>query len=143
MRPAKLDLHAPGSDIVMVAFGFHVVLIAYLIFKSTFLPRIPGVWLAIVGLCYLTNSFANFLSPLFAARLLPYILVPGAVEMLLALWLLVMGVNVQRWREQASAAVEPREESTCLINALIYPVSPFQTRLDSSILFIYPRTGRP
>ena len=100
----SLNLHAQGSNIVMVAFGFHVILIGYLIFRSTFLPRILGVWLAIAGLCYLTNSFANFLSPLFAAHLLPYILIPGVVEILLALWLFVMGVNVQRWKEQASAA---------------------------------------
>ena len=90
----------------MVAFGFHVILIGYLIFRSTFLPRFLGVWLAIAGVCYLTNSFANFLSPEFAAHLLPYILFPGAVEIVLALWLLVRGVNVQRWKEQASAAVE-------------------------------------
>ena len=43
---------------------------------------------------YLTNSFANFLSPEFEAHLLPYILFPGAVEIVLALWLLVRGVNV-------------------------------------------------
>jgi Domain of unknown function (DUF4386) len=102
----SLNLHAQGSNIVMVAFGFHVILIGYLIFKSTFLPRILGVWVAIAGLCYLTNSFANFLSPLFAAHLLPYILIPGVVEILLALWLCVMGVNVQRWNEQSSTAGE-------------------------------------
>jgi hypothetical protein len=101
-----LNWHDQGSNIVMVAFGFHVILIGYLIFRSTFLPRFLGVWLAIAGVCYLTNSFANFLSPEFEAHLLPYILFPGAVEIVLALWLLVMGVNVQRWREQASAAVE-------------------------------------
>jgi len=64
------------------------------------------VWLAIAGVCYLTNSFANFLSPLFAVHLLPYILIPGVVELLLALWLFVMGVNVQQWNEQASAGGE-------------------------------------
>jgi Domain of unknown function (DUF4386) len=99
-----LNLHAQGSNIVMVAFGFHVILIGYLIFRSTFLPRILGVLMAIAGVCYLTNSFANFLSPEFAAHLVPYILIPGGVEIVLALWLLVMGVNAQRWKEQASAA---------------------------------------
>jgi hypothetical protein len=42
----------------------------------------------------------------FAAHLLHYILIPGAVEILLALWLFAMGVNVQRWKEQASTAAE-------------------------------------
>ena len=103
---AFLNLHAQGSNIVMVAFGFHVILIGSLIFRSTFLPRMLGVWLAIAGVCYLTNSFANFLSPEFAAHLSPYILIPGMVEIVLALWLVVMGVNAQRWKEQARAAGE-------------------------------------
>ena len=103
---AFLNVHAQGSNIVMVAFGCHVILIGYLIFRSTFLPRILGVRLAIAGVCYLINSFANFLSPEFAAHLSPYILIPGVVEIVLALWLFVMGVNAQRWKEQASAAEE-------------------------------------
>jgi hypothetical protein len=101
-----LNLHSQCSNIVMVAFGFHVILVGYLIFRSTFLPRFLGVWLATAGVCYLTNSFANFLSPEFAAHLLPYILFPGTVEIVLALWLLVRGVNVQRWKALASAAVQ-------------------------------------
>jgi hypothetical protein len=62
------------------------------------------VLLAFAGLCYLTNSFANFLSPAFAAHLFPYILTPCFVaELSLCLWLLVIGVNVPKWREKASA----------------------------------------
>ena len=61
-----------------------------------------GVLLAISGLCYLINSFANFVSPAFAANLVPYILVLGGAELLLALWLVVVGLNLQRWKEQAS-----------------------------------------
>ena len=93
-----------GFYIGMVLFGCYNLLIGYLIFQSTFLPRILGLLLAISGLCYLVNSFANFLSPGFAAHLLPYILIPGLAELLLALWLVVIGVNVPRWKEQAGAA---------------------------------------
>jgi hypothetical protein len=99
-----LKLHAQGYNIAMVLFGSYNLLIGYLIFRSTFMPRILGVLLAFSGLCYETNCFANFLSPGFAAHLVPYILAPGVAELLLALWLVVMGVNVQRWNEQAGAA---------------------------------------
>jgi hypothetical protein len=42
------------------------------------------------------------MSPGFEAHLVPYILIPGLAELLLALWLVVFGVNTERWREQAS-----------------------------------------
>jgi Domain of unknown function (DUF4386) len=97
-------LHAQGVNISLVLFGSYNLLIGYLIIRSTFLPRILGALLAISGICYLINSFANILSPAFAAQLVPYILLPGGAELLLALWLVVFGVNAQRWQEQASAA---------------------------------------
>jgi len=53
---------------------------------------------------YLTNSFASFLSPAFAAHLFRYTLILGVGEILLPLWLLAIGMNAQRWKEQASAA---------------------------------------
>lgn len=101
----SLTLHGLGYNVGLVFFGFHCLLIGYLIYRSGFLPRILGALLAIAGLCYLTNSFANFLSPTFARLLFPWILLPGVpAEWGLALWLLVIGVNVQRWKERASAA---------------------------------------
>ena len=103
-----LKLSAEGLNICMVFFGFYCFLIGYLIFRSTFLPRIIGVLLIIAGLCYLTNSFATFIVPAFAAHLYPYILIPGIAELLLAFWLLLIGVNAQRWTQQASAAGEPQ-----------------------------------
>jgi Domain of unknown function (DUF4386) len=67
----SLRLHALGYNICLVFFGFACLLLGYLICRSTFLPRILGALMAIAGLCYLTNSFANFLSPPFAAHLFP------------------------------------------------------------------------
>jgi hypothetical protein len=106
MAYTALKLHALGYNICLVSFGFTCLLIGYLICRSVFLPRILGVLMAIAGLCYLTNSFANFLSPAFACPLFPWILLtafPG--EFGLMLWLIVKGVNVQRWKEQASLSL--------------------------------------
>ena|SRR5208283_689983 len=87
-----------GVNIGLGFHGLYWLLIGYLIFKSTFLPRILGVLTAIAGLCWLT-----FLSPSLENYVSPYNLASGVlVEGLVMLWLLVMGVNVQRWREQAS-----------------------------------------
>ena len=95
-----LQLHAQAASIYMVFFGCYCLLIGYLIFRSTFLPRILGVLMAIAGLCWLT-----FLSPPLANYLSPYILALGILgEGLLCLWLLMMGVNVPRWKGQASSA---------------------------------------
>jgi hypothetical protein len=91
---------APPHINNLVFFGFYCLLIGYLIFRSTFLPRILGVLMAIGGLGWLT-----FLSPPLANYLSPYNLAPGILgEGSLTLWLLVVGVNEQRWKEQAGAA---------------------------------------
>ncbi len=104
-----LNLNGHAFSIGMVFFGFYCLLIGYLIFRSTFIPRIVGILMALAGLGHLIGMLANFLSPAFANQLFPYILWPGPLgEGSLTLWLLVMGVNASRWKEQASAAMESR-----------------------------------
>ncbi|WP_213804430.1 DUF4386 domain-containing protein [Granulicella sp. dw_53] len=97
----SLQLFERGFAIALVFFGFYCLLFGYLIFRSTFFPRVIGVLLALEGVCYLINSFANFVAPAFAARFFSYLMVFGLAEVLLCGWLLVRGVNVERWREQA------------------------------------------
>jgi hypothetical protein len=96
-----LKLYGQCFNISFVFFGFYCLLIGYLIFRSSFLPRILGAGMAFAGLGWLT-----FLSPALAHHLVPYILAAGIGEISLTLWLLVAGVNAQRWKEQASAARE-------------------------------------
>ena len=93
-----LKLNGQAYDIGLVFFGFWCVLIGYLIFRSTFLPRIIGVLEVLAGLGYLTLLW----QPL-AHYLYPYNLaLAGPGEISLLLWLLVKGVNVPKWKEQAS-----------------------------------------
>jgi len=102
-----LSFQSRGYTLCLVYFGFACVFLGILIYRSTFLPRVLGVLMAIAGLCYVTSSFARLISPTFASHLFPYILFPGALgEWSLALWLLVRGVNMQRWEEKASVAVQ-------------------------------------
>ena len=97
----KLNQYAYNIDLVF--FGLWCVLTGYLIFRSTFLPRILGVLLAISGLGWVTYLYP----PLAYYLFMPYIAVASALgEIPLELWLIVMGVNAQRWKEQASAARE-------------------------------------
>jgi hypothetical protein len=91
-----LNLSAQASSIALVFFGLFLLLIGYLIFRSTFLPRILGVLIALAGAGWLT-----FLLPPFANHLSTPIEVLGVLaEASLMLWLLVIGVNTQRWAER-------------------------------------------
>jgi len=106
-----LRLHTLTYDLAMAFFGVFAILIGCLVLRSAFVPRVLGVLMVIDGLGYLTFSFATFLSPPFAARLYPYVPMVTALlgEASLMLWLLVRGVNAQRWEEQATAAAGQRE----------------------------------
>jgi uncharacterized protein DUF4386 len=91
-----LRLRAQAYSISLVFFGFSCLLIGYLIFRSTFLPRIVGALMGFAGLAWLT-----FLSPPLAQHLSPYIVAPGLLgEGTLTVWLLMIGLDVPRWKDR-------------------------------------------
>jgi hypothetical protein len=94
-----LKLQGDGYSICLLFFGIACAALGWLILKSELIPRAIGWMLAIAGACYLVNSLAGFLAPALAAMLFPLILVPAAIaELVLALWLLVKGVDAAKWR---------------------------------------------
>lgn len=100
----SLDLHESGYGIGLIFFGFTCLITGYLMFKSGYFPRIIGIMQIIAGLSYLINSFAQILSPAFAAGLFPAIVVPAFIgELATCLWLLIKGLNVQKWNERVGA----------------------------------------
>jgi len=96
--------HADGYGVALLVLGFCLLVHGYLIFTSTFLPRVLGLLIQLAGLSYLANSFALVLAPAIASRLFPLILLPAFVgELSLSLWLLVKGVDAGKWRALAPA----------------------------------------
>jgi len=92
-----LNMTAQVGNIALVFDGLFLLVLGYLILRSTFLPRILGGLVALAGLAWLA-----FLAPPLAKDLSTYVEVVGAVaEAALMLWLLVKGVNSQRWNQQA------------------------------------------
>ena len=91
-------LDAQGTLVSLVFFGLYCSFIGYLMFRSSFFPRVLGMLMVLAGLCYLIYTTASFLSPPLAARLSTFILYPCILgKAALALWLVVFGVNAEKW----------------------------------------------
>lgn len=87
----------------LVFFGLWCLLTGFLIFRSSFLPRILGILLAISGLGWLMFFYPPLANRLF----MPYIAGASAIgEIPLELWLIVAGVNSERWMVQAATTVD-------------------------------------
>ena len=105
MAMLSVRSHTAGFGIALIFFGVECVILGYLIYRSGYMPRVIGVLMAIAGVCYVVNSFALLLSPPLASRLFPAILMPSLIaELSLALWLLVKGVNAEKWDQHVHSA---------------------------------------
>lgn len=103
-----VNLSHQTFNVYLIFFGLWCVLAGYLIFNSTFMPRILGVLLVLDGLGWMT-----YLWPPFAASIFPVIaIVAGFAELPLQLWLIVFGVDSRRWTERARAADETGPDRT-------------------------------
>jgi uncharacterized protein DUF4386 len=105
---ALVPIGTQAPTVSFIFFGLHCLLVGHLIIRSTFLPRVVGALMMFGGLGWLTFSLSTLLSPPLARSLSPYVMFPGILgEATLTFWLLVKGVNVQRWNEQAAGEWRP------------------------------------
>jgi hypothetical protein len=96
-----LEAQSWGYELGLVFFGLHLTVLGYLVYRSGFLPRVLGVLLVASAIGYFANSGAVFLLPEYADVLAPVVVVTALIgELPLTLWLLIKGVDVERWRER-------------------------------------------
>ncbi len=93
-----LELRETGLVIAQIFWGLWLFPFGYLVFKSGYIPRILGVLLIIAGFGYLIDFVTFFLFPNFDVAINMY---TGWAELLLCLWLLIKGVNVEQWEKRA------------------------------------------
>lgn len=93
-----------GYELGLMFFALHLFALGYLVYRSEFLPRFLGVLLVVSGIGYVANSFAVFIVPDMADATATAVIVAALIgELPLTLWLLIKGVNADRWEERASA----------------------------------------
>jgi uncharacterized protein DUF4386 len=99
MTTLAMKAHIFGFGIVLLLFGPFFFVTGYLIFKSRYLPKLIGVLYQLAGLAYMFNGFVLVLAPQFAGSAFMIMAAPVFIgETSLAVWLLVKGVGIERWR---------------------------------------------
>ena len=90
----SLNIQGVGYAIGLVFFGIYCLLVGYVVFKSTMVPKFLGVLYILSGIGYLINSFTMLLSKGFANPLFTYVAIPIFIgELSFCLWLLIKGVD--------------------------------------------------
>lgn len=96
-----LDIYQHGFSIAHIFWGLWLFPLGYLIFKSGFLPKVIGILLLIAGVGYLVDFTLFFLFPAITVKVSEFTFVG---EVVLLLWLLIKGVNVEQWQKRVLEA---------------------------------------
>jgi hypothetical protein len=88
-----LNLHGRGFVICEMFWGLWLFPLALLIYKSRFLPRFLGVWLALAGFAWVILSLTSTLLPEYQDTVNSYLQPAIIGEIVFMLWLLIKGAK--------------------------------------------------
>jgi len=74
----------------LILFGFHLLILGYLAFKSRYLPKWLGFFLLLAALGYIVDGLGNSLSPMYNLSIAQFTFIG---EVLLIFWLLWKGIK--------------------------------------------------
>ena len=88
-----LSLHGRGFVICEMFWGLWLFPLALLIYKSRFMPRFLGVWLALAGFAWVILSLTSTLLPEYQDTVNSYLQPAIIGEVVFMLWLLIKGAK--------------------------------------------------
>jgi hypothetical protein len=88
-----LNLHFDGLVVDEIFFGLWLLPLAPLVYRSRFLPRFLGVWLAIDCFAWVILSLTGVLLPQYYDKVFTYAQPASFGEVVLMLWLLIKGTK--------------------------------------------------
>ena len=97
-----LEINEVGIMVAYIFWGLWLFPLGYLVFKSDFLPKILGILLMISCFGYLIDFVTFFLFPDFGVAVNMF---TGWAELFLCLWLLIKGVNIEKWEKRVLESI--------------------------------------
>ena len=98
----SLNVYETGGFLFVLFYGIGSIILGSLMMRSGYLPWILGTLLALGGLGFVIRNILVVLAP---ANASVFLVLPTILTLLLlGLWLLILGVNVEKWREKEAAA---------------------------------------
>ncbi len=90
-----LKLHGQGLVVAGMFWGLWLFPLAALIYKSRFVPRIFGLWLALAGCAWVILSMVSILLPQYQGKVYSYSQPAMMGEVAFMLWLAIKGAKPQ------------------------------------------------
>ena len=90
-----LNLHDYGFVVAEMFWGLWLFPLALLVYRSRFLPRFLGVWLALAGFAWVIMSLTGILLPQYQNQVDSYSQPAFFGEIAFMFWLLIKGANPQ------------------------------------------------
>lgn len=88
-----LNLHFQGLIVAEIFWGLWLLPLALLVYRSRFLPRFLGLWLALAGSAWVLLSLTGILSPQYYDNVFTYTQPAVFGELVFMFWLLIRGAK--------------------------------------------------
>lgn len=97
----SLKLFSYGAGLFLIFYGTGWIIRGALMIRSGYFPKFLGLLMILGGLGFVARTLTAVLAPQYSSTIMLMLMAPGGV--LLGLWLLIRGVDPQKWEARRAA----------------------------------------